>query len=84
VSDQEGTLPIDFTLFPAGYPSNKVASADDIAGFSFMLSVESQPTIRIPIVKDHLDFNSATLPKGFRINETVPADFAKDLQEERK
>jgi hypothetical protein len=84
VSDQEGTYPIDFTLFPPGYPSNRNVSADDISAFSFVLSVEGQPTIRIPVVKDHLDFSSAVLPKGFQISETVPAEFAKELQDERK
>jgi hypothetical protein len=84
VSDQEGTFPRDFTLFPPGYPSNRNVSADDISAFSFVLSVEGLPTIKIPVVKDHLDFSGAILPKGFHISETAPADFAKELQDERK
>jgi hypothetical protein len=78
--DQEGIFPSDFTLFPPGYPLNGNTSPDQITGFSFVLNLEND-VVKIPVVKDGLDFNHATLPGGFQVSEKVPADSAKYLQE---
>jgi hypothetical protein len=83
---QEGTYTRDFTLFPPGYPSNRNTSPDDITGFSFLLNVEnssdenSHESLKIPVIKDHLDFDHASLPKGFLLTNTLPADEAKYLE----
>jgi hypothetical protein len=84
MSGQSGIFPIDFTLFPPGYPSNTDAKSDDISAFSFVLKIEGQQPIRIPVVKDHLDFGSVVLPKDFHISEAVPTDYAAYLEEMRK
>jgi hypothetical protein len=81
VSDQSGTFPRDYTLFPPGYPSNPPATANDISGFSFLLKVEGQPTTNIPVAKDHLDFSRAVLPKGCHLSQTVPTQYAAYLEE---
>ncbi|RSL15229.1 hypothetical protein EDE15_0711 [Edaphobacter aggregans] len=84
ISGQDGTFPIDFILFPPGYPSNTHVSKDDINGLSFVLNVEGSHLIKIPLIKDHLDFSHAVLPKGFQISEALPAGFEKYLQEIRQ
>ena len=63
-------------LFPPGYPAQRNASAQDISGFTIRLTVEGFPAINIPVAKDHVDFEHATLPKGFRFAATVPAEDA--------
>jgi hypothetical protein len=79
-SDREGTFPLNFTLFPPRYPANGNTSPDQITGFSFVLNLESD-IVKIPVIKDHLDFNHATLPRDFKISDKLPDDSAKYLQE---
>jgi hypothetical protein len=83
-SDQGGTYPNDFTLAPPGYPSSTHTSPDDITGFFFVLNVANKPPIKIPVVKDHLDLANTTLPKGFQIIQTVPADLKQYLEDMHK
>lgn len=84
LSYQGGTYPRDFTRFPPNYPSNTEASADDLTGFSFVLNVEDRKPIKIPVVKDRLDLKSVSLPKGFRLSDTIPTGFAEWLERERQ
>jgi hypothetical protein len=79
-SGREGTFPLDYTLFPPGYSANGNTSPDQITGFSFVLNVGSD-LVKIPVIKDHLDFNHATLPKDFHISDKLPADSVKYMQE---
>ncbi len=83
-SDQSGAFPREYMLFPPGYPSNTKATVNDISRFSFLLEVEGQPPINIPVAKDHLDFNSAALPQGCHLSETVPPDDASYFEDMRK
>jgi len=70
-------------VFPPGYTytSKTDAKADYISAFSFVLKIEGQPPIRIPVIKDHLDFGSVVLPKSFHISETVPTEDAAYLED---
>jgi hypothetical protein len=80
IPDREDTFPLDFMLFPPGYPANGNTSPDQITGFSFVLNLGSD-VVKIPVIKDHLDFNHATLPKGFQVSEKLPPDSVKYLHE---
>lgn len=80
LANQDGTFPREFALFPRDYPSNLRGTTNDITGFSFLLKIGTQPVINIPVVKDHLEFSSAVLPKNFHLSETIPPKYATYLK----
>jgi hypothetical protein len=71
----------DLTLFPPDYPSQRAASTESISGFSISLTVSGFPPVQIPVVKDRVDFQHLSLPKGFRISDLVPAEDAEYLRQ---
>jgi hypothetical protein len=79
--DREHIYPREYTLFPPGYSSRASSSPDEITGFFFLLHVDgTEEPIKIPVIKDHLDFDHATLPKDFRLTNALPAGSAKYLE----
>lgn len=71
----------DLTLFPPGYPSQGTASTKNISGFDIVITISGIPPVWISVSNDHVDFEHANFPRGFKISSAAPAKDAAYLKQ---